>query len=133
MSRRCWITSVKVAQANPTTALGTKRPALNLGWLESLHRPNVSLVNTRITRVHPTGIETADGTLREHDVIIFATGSDVPHEGVGVNRNVFGEGGKELRTYWDEVGGPKAYKGLAVPHVSGRGVGVWSSVRRCAC
>lgn len=63
------------------------------------------------------GIETADGALREHDVIIYATGADVAWEGVGVNRGVLGEGGRELRSYWESLGGPQAYAGLAVPHV----------------
>lgn len=101
-----------------TKALGAKRTALNLGWLESLHRPNVSLVNTAITQIRPHGIETSDGTLREHDVIIYATGADVPNEGVGVNKGVHGEEGLELKTYWDRIGGPQAYAGFAVPHVS---------------
>lgn len=102
----------------PNYPLGTKRTALDLGWLASLHRENVELVNTPITHVRPEGIETADGQLREHDVIIYATGADVAWEGVGVNRQVFGEDGQELRAYWESLGGPQAYAGLAVPHVS---------------
>lgn len=98
-------------------ALGTKRTALDLGWLDSLHRPNVSLVNTAITNVRANGIETSDGKLREHDVIIYATGSDVSNEGVGVNKGVIGENGLELKTYWDSIGGPQAYAGVAIPHV----------------
>lgn len=77
-------------------------------------------MSTPITHVRPRGIETADGALREHDVIIYATGADVAWEGVGVNRAVRGEGGRELRAYWEALGGPQAYAGLAVPHVSRR-------------
>lgn len=107
-----------VPALSPNYPLGTKRTALDLGWLASLHRENVQLVNTPITHIRPEGIETADGQLREHDVIIYATGADVAWEGVGVNRGVFGEGGRELRAYWESLGGPQAYAGLAVPHVS---------------
>ncbi|KAL1407865.1 hypothetical protein Q8F55_007301 [Vanrija albida] len=100
----------------PHYPLGSKRTALNLGWLETLHKDNVELTNTTITKVHPNGIETADGKLREHDVIIYATGSDVPYQGVGVNTNLHGEGGVELEQYWKSIGGPQAYAGVAVPH-----------------
>lgn len=101
----------------PHYPLGAKRPAFDYGWLDSLHRDNVTLVNTDLASVKPNGIVTADGKLREHDVIIWATGSDVPHHGLGENVNLHGEDGKELQAYWKEVGGPEAYAGLAVPGV----------------
>jgi len=51
-------------------------------------------------------------------VIIYATGSDVGENGVGLNKDVFGEGGVELRSWWKDIGGPQSYLGLAVPGVS---------------
>lgn len=83
----------------------------------------MELVSAPITRVLPEGIEAADG-VRAHDVIIYATGADVAWEGVGLNRGVYGENGRELREYWEELGGPQAYAGLAMPGVS--------SCRECA-
>lgn len=101
-----------------TPALGAKRTALDYGWLDSLHRDNVELTNQTIVQVKPNGIETADGVLHEHDVIIYATGADVPIHGLGANINLHGEGGLELQEYWKSTGGPEAYRGLAVPGVS---------------
>lgn len=98
------------------TALGAKRTALDFGWLDSLHRDNVSLVNTGIAQVTANGIETEDGTFRAHDVIIWATGSDVARHGLGANVGLHGEDGVELQEFWKDA--PQAYRGLAVPGVS---------------
>lgn len=100
----------------PPAALGVKRIALDYGWLDTLHKPNVELVGTPIASVRPEGIETSDGKVREHDIIIYATGSDVSHTGLGLSQGVYGENGVELRAFWDKLGGPQAYgAGIAVP------------------
>jgi cation diffusion facilitator CzcD-associated flavoprotein CzcO len=57
----------------PKYPLGCKRVAFDVGWLESLHRPNVDLVNHPIVQVTPRGLVTSDGVEKEFDVIIFAT------------------------------------------------------------
>lgn len=57
----------------PKYPLGCKRVAFDAGWLESLHRPNVDLVNHPIVQVTSRGLVTSDGVEREFDVIIFAT------------------------------------------------------------
>lgn len=64
----------------PKYPLGCKRVAFDAGWLESLHRPNVDLVNVPITRVQQGGLVTSDGREHDFDVIIFATVS----RGLGV-------------------------------------------------
>jgi cation diffusion facilitator CzcD-associated flavoprotein CzcO len=97
-------------------ALGTKRPPLDLGWLDSLHWENVELVSIDLAEVKATGITTADGSHRDHDVIVYATGSDIAQHGVGANVHVHGENGLELEKYWASIGGPQAYAGIAVPH-----------------
>lgn len=51
-------------------------------------------------------------------MIIYATGSDVGENGVGLNQDVYGEDGVELRSYWKGIGGPQSYLGVAVPSVS---------------
>lgn len=90
---------------------------MDYGWLDALHRDNLTLTNATITRITPNGIETADGVEHEHDVIIYATGADVPIHGLGANINLRGENGVELQEYWAKTGGPEAYAGLAVPGV----------------
>lgn len=47
------------------------------GYLEALQKPNVDFISQEIVRVTETGIVSADGTLREVDAIIWATGFNV--------------------------------------------------------
>jgi len=91
---------------------------MDAGWLECLHRDNVTLVSEQITQITPSGIVTADGQQRDFDVIVYATGSDVAEHGVGVNEGLRGENEVELKEYWKSIGGPQSYLGLAVPGVS---------------
>ncbi|KAI5474500.1 ABC transporter [Pseudohyphozyma bogoriensis] len=104
-----------LADLTPNYPLGCKRLPLDAGWLDSLHRKNVELVRTAVKRVTATSIETTDGRSFPVDVIVFATGADVPNHGVGLSDNIRGQDGLELRQYWNSIGGPQAYIGLAVP------------------
>ena len=55
---------------------GTHRVPLEANYLEVYLRPNVEVVSVTdnpIARLRPEGIETADGTLHELDVVILAT------------------------------------------------------------
>jgi len=61
---------------------GTHRVPLETNYLEAYHRPNVELITVKenpITRITPEGIQLADGTVHELDVIILATGFDAGH------------------------------------------------------
>ncbi|GFZ49896.1 hypothetical protein JCM24511_07299 [Saitozyma sp. JCM 24511] len=99
----------------PKYPLGCKRPAYDAGWLAALHLPNVSLNSVGIREITDDAIVDKAGGTFKPDVIIYATGSDVGRHGVGLNIGLKGEGGKELREYWEEIGGPQSYMGLAVP------------------
>ena len=57
----------------PKYPLGCKRVAFDAGWLDSLHRANVDLVNHPIERVTSNGLIMGDGKEHELDVIIWAT------------------------------------------------------------
>lgn len=60
-------------------AWGTKRPSLEQDYYEQLDRPEnevVDVKNNPIVEVRENGIVTADGQLREFDVIALATGFD---------------------------------------------------------
>jgi cation diffusion facilitator CzcD-associated flavoprotein CzcO len=75
------------------------------GYLEAICEPNVEFINTEIQRVHPTGIETADGKIRPVDAIITATGFDTSY----VPRfPVTGRGGVSLAQVWEDPF-PEAY------------------------
>ncbi len=93
----------------PTTyGFGTHRVPLETNYLEAYHRPNVEIVDVKaspIERVVPEGVQTADGTVHELDVLVLATGFDA---GSGAltridirgrdNRSLKEEWGQEIRT-----------------------------------
>ena len=58
-----------------------KRLTPGPGYLESLTQQNVEVIPTRIQRITETGIISEDGTLREVDVIVCATGFDTSFRG----------------------------------------------------
>lgn len=82
------------------------------GYLESLSNPNIELNWDGIEEIQENGILTKTGELIPLDVLIFAT---------GYTRNKYPipiKGAKDqlLSEYFDEKGGPQAYRGMAIPH-----------------
>jgi len=83
---------------------GTHRVPLESGYLEAYHRPNVELVSVKdnaIARVTPKGIQLADGTEHELDVIILATGFDAG-SGALTRIDIRGRGGRSLKDEWSQ-------------------------------
>src|SRR4051812_9583963 len=81
---------------------GTHRVPLEQNFLEAFLRPNVEIVSVKtnpIERVTPTGIQTADGTVHEFDIIILATGFDAG-TGALTRIDVRGRGGRSLKEDW---------------------------------
>ena len=81
---------------------GTHRVPLETNYLEVYHRENVELVGVRdnpIERIVPTGIELADGTVHELDVIIMATGFDAG-TGALTRIDIRGRDGRSLADDW---------------------------------
>lgn len=81
---------------------GTHRVPLESGYLEVYHRPNVEAVSVKknpIKRVVPEGLELADGTVHELDVIILATGFDAG-SGALTRIDIRGRGGRSLAEDW---------------------------------
>ena len=88
-----------------------KRLIIDNNWYQHMTREDVNLVDEPIARFHPKGIETADGTIHEFDVVVFATGFNS-------NRflwpmDVVGKSNVSLGERWGEY--PQAYKGILVP------------------
>lgn len=88
-----------------------KRLIIDNNWYQHMAREDVTLVDDAITRFHPSGIETADGTIHEFDVVVFATGFNT-------NRflwpmDVVGKSDVSLDERWGTY--PQAYKGMLVP------------------
>ena len=81
---------------------GTHRVPLEQKFLEAFHRENVEIVSVKsnpIERVTPRGIQTADGTVHELDVIILATGFDAG-TGALTRIDIRGRGGRSLKEDW---------------------------------
>ncbi|GAB2934878.1 NAD(P)/FAD-dependent oxidoreductase [Rhodococcus aerolatus] len=94
----------------PDYTVGCKRLLLTNAWLPTLDRDDVELVTTGLSAVTPTGVVDGDGTEREVDTIIFATGF-TPTE-PPVAHQVRGSDGRTLAEHWD--GSPSAHRGTTV-------------------
>jgi cation diffusion facilitator CzcD-associated flavoprotein CzcO len=98
-------------KAWPDYTFGCKRVLFSSHYLPALQRPNVELVTEPISHMTTRGLITADGTEREVDCVIYATGfltNDfmLPME-------VSGRGGRLLSEVW--AGAPHAHFGITVP------------------
>jgi len=91
---------------------GCKRIIVDPGYLESLHRPNVTLCFDAIECVVPQGVRLKTGEVVPLDVLIFGTGFSLLPDRL----EIVGNGGIRLTDYWESKGGPEAYYGLAVPN-----------------
>lgn len=98
-------------RVTPTFDIGCKRILISNDWYPALDSPHVDLVTDRIERVTPSGIVTADGTEREVDVIVVATGFQTTDQPIA--RHVTGRDGVTLADHWRD-GGMSAYKGTTV-------------------
>jgi cyclohexanone monooxygenase/acetone monooxygenase len=81
---------------------GTHRVPLETNYLEVYHRENVELVSVRdnaIARIVPNGLQLADGTVHELDVIVLATGFDAG-TGALTRIDIRGRGGRSLARDW---------------------------------
>jgi acetone monooxygenase len=81
---------------------GTHRVPLETNYLEVYRRPDVELVGVRdnpIARIIPEGLELADGSVHELDVIILATGFDAG-TGALTRIDIRGRGGRSLTEDW---------------------------------
>lgn len=83
---------------------GTKRVPLESGFLETFLRDDVTAVPVRdnpIARVRPDGVELADGTRYELDVLILATGFDAG-SGALSRMGIHGRDGRSLTQEWGD-------------------------------
>ncbi|WP_068270584.1 flavin-containing monooxygenase [Aldersonia kunmingensis] len=95
----------------PEHPLGCKRLVFSSDFIKALTRPNVEVVSSPARVLRARSLVTADGTEREVDVVVCATGyaaADYLGE-----IDVRGEGGAALHDVWRD--GAFAYLGMAVP------------------
>ena len=99
------------AKVTPDFELGCKRVLISNDWYPTLDRDDVDLVTDHIEKITPRGIVTRDGTEREIDVLVVATGflaTDLP-----IAKHLHGRNGVSLSDHFAEHG-MQAYKGAAV-------------------
>jgi cyclohexanone monooxygenase len=98
-------------KVQPHFALGCKRVLVSSDWYPALARDNVELITEPISRLTRTGIVTADGTEREADVLIVATGFSATEQPIA--ELITGTDGRTLAEVWSERG-VQGYKGATV-------------------
>ena len=91
--------------------MGCKRLVFSSDYLPALTRPNVEVVNSPARYLKARSLVTEDGTEREVDAVVCATGYAAA-DYLG-QLDVSGEQGTTLREVWSE--GAHAYFGMAVP------------------
>jgi len=99
------------AQVTPDYRLGCKRVLISNDYYPALDRDDVDLVTDGIREITPTGIVTADGTEREVDCLIVATGFHTTDQPIA--HHLKGSDGRSLADAWRESG-MMAYKGTTV-------------------
>ena len=113
----------------PDYPFGTKRRVIDDGWFKALRNPKVNLTTQPLSSVQANGVTLGPGrhwpSLEKTeskaptdkvelpaDVIVLANGYDTD---VWRNPlNVRGRGGKSIKEYFDERGGPQAYMSTAM-------------------
>jgi cation diffusion facilitator CzcD-associated flavoprotein CzcO len=97
-------------ELTPNYRIGCKRILISDDYYPAIVKPNVELITGRIREIRPTSIVSEDGTEREVDTIILATGFRVTDPPIA--QRVRGAGGKSLADVWQ--GSPQAYRGTTV-------------------
>ncbi|GBE63790.1 monooxygenase [Mycobacterium sp. MFM001] len=95
----------------PDHPMGCKRLVFSSDYLQALTQPNVEVLSSPARALRAHSLVTEDGTERDVDVVVCATGyaaADYLGE-----IDVIGEGGVALRDVWRD--GAHAYLGMAVP------------------
>ncbi|MBF6445982.1 NAD(P)/FAD-dependent oxidoreductase [Nocardia farcinica] len=99
------------AALTPAHPVGAKRILLSNDYYPALTRDDVELVTTGIHSVTDNGVRTVDGTIRDTDIIVCATGFRASEFLAHVC--IRGRGGRLLADRWAD--GAEAYLGTALP------------------
>lgn len=98
----------------PDYSFFCKRPSFSNTFYASLNGSNVDLITDPIERITAEGVATADGAMREVDVIICATGYNVFDRMCMPGYEVVGRNGVDLGAFWED-NRFQAYEGATVP------------------
>jgi cation diffusion facilitator CzcD-associated flavoprotein CzcO len=92
----------------PTEPYGCKRPLLTNLYYPTFNRDNVELVTESIERITPDAIVSIDGTARQVDTLVLATGFETTRFLSAID--VVGRHGRKLDDAWSD--GAQAYLGI---------------------
>ena len=95
----------------PTYHLGCTRIPKSDNYYQAVQRPNVHIETKRIEKIVPSGVQLSDGTLKELDVLVYATGFDA-HSYMRPMQ-VIGRNGVTIDQVWRER--IFSYRGVALP------------------
>ncbi|MEM9177610.1 MAG: NAD(P)/FAD-dependent oxidoreductase, partial [Myxococcota bacterium] len=96
------------AKLTPDHPFGAKRPLASNKYLQTFNQAHVELVTDGVAEITAKGVRSADGTEREVDTIIFATGFDTQKYASAIA--IEGRDGRTLQEAWRN--GPEAYFGV---------------------
>ena len=100
------------AKVTPRWQIGCKRILMSNTYYPALAQPNVDVVTDGIAAVRPNAIVSTDGSVRDIDAIVVATGFHVT-DSPETNECIIGRGGHSLADTWQRAGA-QAYKGSTV-------------------
>ncbi|NKY55452.1 flavin-containing monooxygenase [Nocardia flavorosea] len=98
-------------KVTPDYRIGCKRMLISNEYYPALDRDNVDVVTDPIAEIRTNSIVTEDGTEREVDAIVVATGFHVTDS--PTYQTIFGRDGRSLTEVFDEIG-QQGYKGSAI-------------------
>lgn len=102
-----------IAKLTPNYPPASKRMLIDDGeWYRSLKNEKVSVLDSQIERITPTGLDLSDGTKNDYDVIVFGTGFQASR--FFYPMQIYGADGEELRERWGND--PRAYRGITIPN-----------------
>ncbi|MBF6228961.1 NAD(P)/FAD-dependent oxidoreductase [Nocardia abscessus] len=99
------------AKVTPNFRIGCKRMLISNDYYPALSRPNVDVVTDSIAEVRANSIVTDDGTERQIDALIVATGFHVTDS--PTYDTIAGRDGRTLSEVFDEIG-QQGYKGASI-------------------
>ena len=99
------------AKVTPDFQIGCKRILISNSYYPALDKDHVDLVTDGIAEITPSGIVTKDGTVREVDAIIVATGFYTTEQPIA--KHIKGRDGRTLADAW-RTDGMSAYKGTTI-------------------
>ncbi len=99
------------ATVTPGYQIGCKRILISNDYYPTLAQDHVDLVTDGIAEITPTGIVTHDGTVREVDAIVVATGFHTTEQ--PISQHIKGRDGRTLADSWSAEG-MTAYKGTTI-------------------